>query len=184
MGWWPEEWDKVDMEGLIFLQPQTPPRGSAYSLSLGSALPGPGSLKLSAPPLEQLFIHAASTALREATRSSHLASNLISTFLLSCLPTLLLPGLLFCIAHLQKPLDLSLSRYPVAFMQAGPFTVGLWGASPLLPLHPHILGICLQDLGHSLTCDSSVLLPGPGHSWTQLGFPDPPLWAQGCSHGH
>ena len=116
MGWWPEEWDKVNMEGLIFLQPQPPPppptRGSAYSLSLGSTLPGPGSLKLSAPPLEQLFIHAASTALREDTRSSHLASDLISTFLLSCVPTLLLPGLLFCIAHLQKPLDLSLSRYP------------------------------------------------------------------------
>ena len=36
MGWWPEEWDKVNMEGLIFLQPQPPPPPPHQGFSLFS----------------------------------------------------------------------------------------------------------------------------------------------------
>ena len=60
--------------------------GSACSPALRTALPGPGSLKLPAGPLEQLLVRAVSTVLPLATSPNQLAGHLGSSSTPPCSP--------------------------------------------------------------------------------------------------
>lgn len=129
---------------------------------------GPGSLELAARPLEWLFIHAAPTALPRAPSSSHLAGNPYSSAASPLCPASVLPCCPGCCSaptadgdhyRLQKLLPRGLS----------PGGASCWGslllAEPLPCFHfIRSLGICLQDLGHSLPCYPSIPQPGHTHS--------------------